>query len=71
MASIRPGWEEAPVLKEWAKYSVAAAIADGFRKKNRINVRNKFVRILKKFTKINDLKNRGVPKESAHFFPCY
>ena len=33
--------------------SVAAAIADVFRK-NEKNVRNKFVRILKIFTKIND-----------------
>ena len=40
-------------------YSVAAAIADVFRK-NRINVRNKFVGILKIFTKINEVKNRGV-----------
>jgi hypothetical protein len=39
--------------------SVAAAIADVFRK-NGINVTNKFVRIMKIFTKINDLKNRGV-----------
>jgi len=39
--------------------SVATVITDVFRKK-RINVSNKFVRIMKIFTKINDLKNRGV-----------
>ena len=39
--------------------SVAMAIANVFRK-NRINVGNKFVRILNIFTKINDLKNCGV-----------
>jgi hypothetical protein len=47
------------VLHPFNLRSVAVAIADVFRK-NRINVRNKFVRILKIFTKINDLKNRGV-----------
>ena len=39
--------------------SVAVVITDVFRKK-RINVSNKFVRIMKIFTKINDLKNCGV-----------
>ena len=39
--------------------SVAAAITDVFRK-NGINVSNKFVRILKIFNKIYDIKNRGV-----------
>ena len=39
--------------------SVATAITDVFRK-NGINVLNKFVRILKIFTKIYDIKNRGV-----------
>jgi len=39
--------------------SVAAAITDVFRK-NGISVSNKFVRILKIFTNIYDIKNRGV-----------
>ena len=46
-------------MSDFPDSSVAAAIADVFRK-NGINVRNKFVRILKIFTKINDLKNRRV-----------
>ena len=40
--------------------SVAAAIADVFRGKNRINVGNKLVGISKIFTKINEVKTRGV-----------
>ena len=40
-------------------HTVAVAIADVCRKK-RINVRNKYVGILKIFTKINKVKNRGV-----------
>jgi len=39
--------------------SVAMAITDVFRK-NGIYVSNKFVRILKIFTEIYDIKNRGV-----------
>jgi hypothetical protein len=39
--------------------SIAMAIADVFWK-NGINVWNKFMRILKIFTKINDLKNHRV-----------
>ena len=39
--------------------SVAMDITDVFRK-NGINISNKFVRILKTFTKIYDIKNRGV-----------
>ena len=46
------------VLVGWMMtISVAAAIADVFRK-NRINVRSKFVGILKIFTKINEVKKQ-------------
>jgi len=40
--------------------SIVVAITDVFREKNGINVSNKFVKILKIFTKIYDIKNRGV-----------
>ena len=42
-----------------ATLSVATVITNVFQKKQ-INVSNKFVRIMKIFTKINDLKNCGV-----------
>ena len=65
--------DDSVILRQNAMSSVATVITDVFRKK-RINVSNKFVRIMKIFTKINDLKTMGSfkgPKESTHFFPCY
>ena len=45
--------------ENWLKPSVAMAITDVFQK-NGINVLNKFMRILKIFTKIYDIKNHRV-----------
>ena len=59
--ALKQPWKPQPTFGWSSEPSVSVAITDVFlEKKNGINVSNKFMRILKIFTKIYDIKNHRV-----------